>query len=275
MRKLLVMNRRKSLINITLATAAAFGVIAGCGGREDNATSSSPGGGAAQETLTMGTSPDYPPYEFKDTASGSSEVQGFDVDIANYVAKELGFKLEIKESDFNGLIPSLQANRVDFVMAGMTPTEERKKNVDFSEIYYEAKNTIVAKKGTNFTKLEDLAGKKVGVQLGSTQEKTLKDAAKGIQGITPVARNRIPELIQEIKANRIEAAVVEDTVAKGYVANNPDLVFNTIPSNPEEAGSAIAFPKGSERVEDFNRVLKEMKENGEMEKLVQKWFEKK
>ena len=77
-------------------------------------------------------------------------------------------------TDFNGIIPALQSGRADFAMAGMTPTAERKKNVAFSDIYYEAKNTIVAQQGSNLTKPEDLAGKNVGVQLGSTQEEAAK-----------------------------------------------------------------------------------------------------
>lgn len=271
---MLLSKKFKWLFTFSLVAVLVMNVTTACNNATSSNQAAQPAGNTEQKTLTMGTSPDYPPYEYKDTASGSSEVIGFDVDIAKHITKELGYNLEIKESDFNGLIPSLQANRVDFVMAGMTPTEERKKNVDFSEIYYEAKNTIVTQKGKNYTKLEDLAGRKVGVQLGSTQEKTLKDAAEKIQGITPVTRNRIPELIQEIKAGRIEAAIIEDTVAKGYTQNNTDLVFNTIPNNPGEAGSAIAFPKGSELVDDFNREINEMKQSGELERLARKWFEK-
>ena len=271
-----VMNRRKALA-ITLTALMAMSAIAGCGQQENAATSENTATPTqnTKGTLRMATSADYPPYEFRDTASGKDEIIGFDVDIANYIAKELGYKLEVSDTDFNGLIPALQTKRVDLVMAGMTPTEERKKNVDFSDIYYEAKNTLVAKKGTNFTKLEDLAGKRVGVQLGSTQETAIKDASKTIKGINMVSLNKIGEIIEEIKSNRIEAAVIEDTVAKGYTANNADLVFNTIPSNPQEAGSAIAFPKGSEQVAGFNKVIRQMKENGELEKLAKKWFEKK
>ena len=97
----------------------------------------------------MATSADYPPYEFVDSSSGSQEIVGFDVDIAKYITEKLGAELKIDNVDFNGLIPALQSKRADFVMAGMTPTPERKQNVDFSEIYYDAKNTIVAKKGSN------------------------------------------------------------------------------------------------------------------------------
>ena len=100
----------------------------------------------AGRKLVMVTSADYPPYEFRNTATGNNKIIGFDVDIAKYITKELSYQLEIRDTDFNGIIPALQSKRADFAMAGMTPTAERKKNVDFSNIYYEAKNTIVAKK---------------------------------------------------------------------------------------------------------------------------------
>ncbi len=223
--------------------------------------------GSSTNALTMATSADYPPYEFIDSSSGKEEIIGFDVDIAKYIAEKNGKTLQINNIDFNGLIPVLQAKRADFVMAGMTPTEERKKSVDFSDNYYEAKNTIVTKKGANLKTADSLKGKKVGVQLGSIQQ----GVAEKIPGITMQPLNKINEMVQEIKAGRIEAAIIEDTVAKGYVAANPDLEFNLLP-NSGEAGSAIAFPKGSPLPAQFNPVLKEMKSNGKLEELVKKWF---
>jgi polar amino acid transport system substrate-binding protein len=219
--------------------------------------------------LIMVTSADYPPYEFRKTGAGG-EIVGFDVDIAKYITRELGYELEIRDTDFSGIIPALQSGRADFAMAGMTPTPERRQNVDFSDIYYEAKNTIVAKKGSNLTEITNLSGKRVGVQLGSTQEKFAKE---NIKGAKIASLNRTGDLIQEIKANRIDAAIIEDTIARGFIANNPDLEFNAIPSSPEEAGSAIAFPKGSPLVQPFNSILQRMKQTGEIEALVKKWFE--
>jgi arginine/lysine/histidine transporter system substrate-binding protein len=224
-----------------------------------------------KDKLTMITSPDYPPYEFYDTKGSDRQIVGFDIDIANTLAQRLGFKLQIMESDFNGLIPALQANRADFVMAGMTPTPERQKNVDFSIIYYEAKDTIVAPKTSNIKQPQDLQGKTVGVQLGTIQEQNAKKIAAKFSGIQLKQLNRVPEAIQEIKSGRIDAAIVEDTVARGFAQANPELEFNVIPSE-EGSGSAIAFPKGSPLVVPFNKVLQEMRDNGELEKLATKWF---
>lgn len=219
----------------------------------------------------MVTSPDYPPYEFYDTSSGSKEIVGFDVDIAKYIAKELGFELKINETNFDGLIPAIQAKKADFVMAGMTPTPERTKSVDFSILYYDAKDTILSLKGKNLTKAEQLSGLKVGVQLGSIQEGNLKEILKKVKNIQIVSLNKIPEIIQEVKSKRLDAAIIEDTVATGFKASNPDVEFNVLPSEGA-SGAAVAFPKGSANVEDFNKVLKKMKESGEIDKLATKWF---
>jgi His/Glu/Gln/Arg/opine family amino acid ABC transporter permease subunit len=254
---MLKMKRWKKLKSLmVVAIAVAFSLIAIASYSQ-----------TANKTLTMATSPDYPPYEFKDTAVSGNEIIGFDVDIAKYITKELGYQFQIIGMDFNGLIPALQAGRADFVMAGMTPTPERKKNVDFSDLYYEAQNTIVANKGSKLTKPEDLAGKKVGVQLGSIQQ----EAVKKMAGVEVVSLNKIADIIQEVKSNRLTAGIIEDTVAKGYAESNPDLEFNVIP-NTEESGSAIAFPKGSRLVPEFNRVLQQMKDNGKLKELATQWF---
>lgn len=220
----------------------------------------------------MLTSPDYPPYEFYDTSTMDGEIIGFDVDIARYITQALGYDLEIRESDFNGLVPALLTNRADFVMAGMTPTEERKKSVDFSSIYYEAKDTIVALKGSNLTKAESLNGKRVGVQLGSIQQKNAESIAEAkAKDMKLVQLNRVPDLVQEIKSKRIDAAIIENTIVGGFINNNPDLEYHVIP--PEgESGSAIAFPKGSNYVNDFNRMLEKMRASGEIKRLAEKWF---
>lgn len=256
---------------LTLLFSAVFTILATVACAPSDTTSDATGdasGDAPAETLIMATSADYPPYEFIQTESGSEEIVGFDIDIANEITSRLGYGLEITNMDFNALIPALQAGRADFVMAGMTPTEERKENVDFSDIYFEARNTIVAVAGSELTTIESLNGKVVGVQLGTIQEQ----AANEIEGIEVKPLNRINEIVQELKAGRVDAAIIEDTVAAGYIESNPDLEFNVIP-NEGEAGSAIAFPKDSPLRDEMNAVLQEMLENGEIDELARKWFE--
>lgn len=260
----------KKALSIFMFSILMMGVLTACGTASDKKETNG-SKGEEKKVLTMGTSADYPPFEYVETAK-SDEIIGFDVDLANLIAGELGYEVEIKDMDFNGLIGAIQADRVDFVMAGMTPTEERKKSVDFSDVYYTAKHMIVSAKDSNIKSVEDLEGKTVGVQLASIQEGKAEEIGETVK-IKVEKRTRIPELVQEIKAGRIDAAIIEDTVAEGYFKNDKDLSgFTLEEGNEADAGSAIAFPKDSELTEKFNKVLKEKMENGEVEKLVIKWF---
>ncbi|HBQ99732.1 MULTISPECIES: transporter substrate-binding domain-containing protein [unclassified Roseofilum] len=218
-------------------------------------------------TLVMGTSADYPPYEFKDSTGGEERIIGFDVDIAQSLAKSLNFELKIEDMNFDRLIPALENNEVDFVMAGMSPTPERQAKVEFTDLYYQASSIILMPRGANINFKEDVKDKRVGVQGGSIQA----DAAQKITGIDLVEFNKIGEIIQEVKAKTLDAAVIESTVAERYASANPDLDF-TQPFDTESSGSAIALPKGSAYTESFNQVLTEMKETGKIKELIQKWF---
>jgi ABC-type amino acid transport substrate-binding protein len=262
----------KKIIYILTTLLLILSVITGCGSatEQQQETKNESKGAEGQEkgTLIMATSADYPPFEYHELVNGQDEIVGFDVDLAKAIAEKLGYELEIKDQSFDGLIPALQAERVDFVIAGMQATEERKKSVDFSDTYYKGDQAIVYKKETNITGPADLHGKKVAAQLGTTSE----EAAKTIEGIELVPLNKLNEIVMEVKNERVYAAVFSETVAKAYIAQNPDLTYVAL-ATEQEAGNAIAFPKGSPLVTDFNQVLQEMKENGELDTLIQKWFQ--
>jgi arginine/lysine/histidine transporter system substrate-binding protein len=253
----------KKVMSLFLIMILAVGVLAACGETKD-------ANAGDKKVLVMATSADYAPFEYIESDK-SDEIIGFDVDLAKAITGKLGYEMEIKDMDFGGLIQSLKSGQADFVLAGMTPTEKRKQNVDFSDIYYTAQHMVISKKENGIETVEDLKGKTVGVQLGSIQEGKADEINETV-AITVENRNRIPELIQELKAGRFDAIIIEDTVAKGYLDKEADLTSFTISDDPEEAGSAIAFPKDSELTEKFNNELKKMKENGELQELIVKWF---
>lgn len=259
----------KKVISYFVVSILLMGLLAACGTSEDKSTGGSKSNDTKKKTLIMGTSGDYAPFEYIDTAKGDNII-GIDIDIAKAVTEKLGYEFEVRDMDFGGLIQALQSGQVDFVLAAMSATEDRKKSVDFSEVYYTSKHMIVSKKDSGITKVEDLKGKKIGAQLGSIQEEKANELAETVE-MTVENRNRIPELIQEIKAGRFDAAIIEDTVAKGYLDNNADLEGFTV--EDADGGYAIALPKNSELTEEFNKVLKEMIDNGEVDAIIKKYFE--
>ena len=256
----------KKIISILLMSILLMGVLAACGTTEKGTSDNK-----EAKVLKMGTSADYAPFEYIDTAKGE-EPTGIDIELAKIITEKLGYKLKIQDMDFGGLISSLQNGQVDFVASAMSATEERKKSVDFSDIYYTSKHIIVSKKGSGIQSVDDLKGKTVGTQLGSIQETKAKELAKTID-LKVDSRNRIPELIQEIMAGRMDAAIIEDTVAKGYLAENPDVEGFTI--EDADGGYALAFPKGSELTKEFNKELKALSDSGELDKIIKKYFDTK
>lgn len=218
--------------------------------------------------IVIGTSAAYPPYEFHKEINGKDEIIGFDIEIAKVIADELGVELEIKDMDFGGLLGALMSNKIDIVIAGMNPTEERKKNVDFSKVYYIAKQSVVINK-ENFDKIkttEDLKGKTIAVQKGSTQEGMAKDIAeeKDIKAL-----GKISNLIMELLNNKVDAVIVEEPVAKSYIQKNPSLCLSTVELQTGDSGSAIAINKGNDDlVKLINSVLDKLIEENKIEKFV-------
>ncbi|MGM0853005.1 MAG: transporter substrate-binding domain-containing protein [Bacillota bacterium] len=257
------MKKLLSLIFVLIVSTT----LAACGAGEESEHTAS----GESKKLIMGTSADYKPFEYVDTAN-SDEIIGYDIDLANMLAEELGYEIEIKDMEFSGLISALKTGQVDFVLSAMTPTPDRQKNVDFSDVYYTAKDMIISTKESGIQSEKDLDGKTVGVQLGSIQQDAAEELSTSIQ-LKVETRNRIPELIQDLQNGRFDAIIIENTVANGYLDKNEELQGNAMDVNEEEAGSAVAFPKDSELTSEFNDALKKLEENGDLDKLAKKWFD--
>ncbi|WP_026486324.1 basic amino acid ABC transporter substrate-binding protein [Caldanaerobius polysaccharolyticus] len=222
--------------------------------------------------LVMGTSADFPPYESHQLVNGEDKIVGFDVDIAQAIADGLGVKLRIEDMKFDGLIAALQSGKIDMIVAGMTPTPERAKSVDFSDLYYNGKQVLVVKKDNKTIKsASDLKGKKLDAQLGTTSEK----AARGIKGATVIPIDKVSTEVMEVKTGKVDGMVVEQTVAVAYLKENPDLKIVEIPELKSEEGAAIAVKKGDKALlDEINKILKQLKNSGEYDKLIDKWFRK-
>ncbi|MEH7119116.1 transporter substrate-binding domain-containing protein [Neobacillus vireti] len=237
-------------------------VMAACG-QKDGA---SEGKNTEKKVLTMATSADFAPFESRDP---SGKVQGFDIDLANAIADELGYKLEIKDMKFDGLIGALQAKRVDMVLAGMSATEKRKKNVDFSTAYNHSGEMFLTKKGSTIKTIDDLKGKTVAVQLGTIQEEGAKTLQKKID-FTLKPLDNSTTLIQELVTDRVQVAYLDKSVATGYMKEQGLVGFDDPTSS--SPGMAVAFPKGSKLVGDVNKALEKLEKNGKLQELKDKWL---
>lgn len=266
----------KKLTAVAAVATIAISII-GCGAT--NTSSSSSSSGSASESalekiekdgkLVVGTSADYPPYEFHATVDGNDKIVGFDMDIAQEVADDLGVKLEIKDMDFDGLLVALQANKVDMVFAGMTPTEERKENADFSDIYYEATHRFILRSGeeASVKSFDDLKGKKIGVQKGSIQEGIAKDNFDE-SNIKSLAK--VTDLMLDLKNNKVDAILVEEGVAELYCEKNEGIAAaDNFVVKDDNGGAAIAFSKGqSELQTEVNKTLKKLKDEDKISQYV-------
>lgn len=221
-------------------------------------------------TLVLGTSADYAPYEFHKKVNGEDKIVGFDIMIAEEIAKDLGVKLEIKDMKFDGLLGALKSNKVDMVLAGMNPTPPRAKEVDFSKVYYTAKQAIMVRTEDKdkYKSLANLKGKTVGVQMASLQEELAKDQIEGAQ---IKSLGKITDLALELKGKKIDALVVELPVAQSYEDKNKDLAVSSMQFSKEtsEKGSAVAFKKGNaEFVDAINKTLSRLMSEDKISEFV-------
>lgn len=220
--------------------------------------------------LIMITSGDNPPYEFLDIQSGESRLIGFDMDLVDQLSERMNVSIKKINADFSAIIPSLLSGRADFAAAGLTITEERKKNVDFSVPYLIARVAVVYKKETEPLSSKNLSGKRIGVQLGAVHE----DVVKKIVGQNPpaviVSYNQLAELVQELKSGRLDGVVMDYMPARYFSKENPNLVYQYLEGGDVEY--SLAFPKGSPWVEKFNKVIEEFIQDPSYETLRKKWF---
>ena len=221
--------------------------------------------------VVVGMSADYAPYEFHYIdENGKDVIGGFDVDIANEIANELGVELVIQEMDFDALVAALPAGKVDLVISGMNPTEERAKVVDFSEVYYNSQHGILvrAEDVDKYKTFADLEGAKVGAQLGSTQEQIAKNE---IPNADLQLLANVNNLILELKSGKVDAIVMEKPVAKMAVKTNPELAVGQPTYEEESGGNAVGIAKGNEKLlAKVNEVIKELNETGKMDEYIVK-----
>ncbi len=269
--------RRKGILAtliLTLALTLVVGLLAaGCGETKEEKKEEEKKEEITVTTiqkgkLLMGSDTTYPPFESIGT---DGKPEGFDVDIAQELAKRLGLELEIISTAWDGIIPGLKADKYDIIMSAMTITEERLQEIDFSDPYIDSNQSIAVKKGNTEIKGEaDLAGKVVGVQVDTTGQFT----AEEIPGIKEIRKyDTILLAFQELELGRIDA-ILNDYPVNAYLSKmrGQTEVVATIKTD-EKYG--IGIRKGNDQLKEaIDKALADMKADGTYDEIFEKWFGK-
>lgn len=214
-------------------------------------------------TLVMATNAEFPPYEFHD----GGEIVGIDVEIARAIATEMGMDFEIEDIAFDSIIPEVTSGKADFGAAGMTVTEDRKQSVDFSDPYATATQVVIVKDGSDIASVDDLTGKTIGVQLGTTGDIYVGD----VEDATVERYNKGFEAVQALTQDKVDAVVIDGEPAKVFVEQNEGLKILDEAFTTEEY--AICVKKGNtELLEGINAAIAKLKESGELQEIVDKYI---
>lgn len=236
---------KKKLICMAVVTAMVVSMLAGCGKKES-------------DTLIVGTEAGFAPYEYME----GDKVVGVDMDIAQAIADAMGKKLEIKNMDFDGALLAVQNGTVDFVAAGVSVNDERKKVMDFSIDYVDSTEVVVVNKATPAVSAvsdDDLTDKVVGVQQGNIADFYVSGlAAKEVKRYTKFA-----QAAEDLKNGKIDCIVMDQFPAEELVAANPELAI--LDGALFQDKYAIAVKKDNkELLDEINKVIQDLKDNGKI-----------
>ena len=269
---------RRSFMAAAAVSVAALAMTA-CGGSASSAASSVASSAASSEAassaaaelttveagkLTMATNATFPPYEM---TTDSGEIEGIDVDTAKAIAEKLGLELQIDDMDFDAALLSVQQGKADIVMAGVTVTDERKAVMDFSDSYATGIQSIIVPNDSDIASPDDLAGKKIGTQRGTTGYIYCSDDF-GDENV--VAYDDGLTAVQALNNGQVDAVVIDNAPAQEFVAANPGL--KVLDTSYAEEDYAIGMAKGSALEDAVNKALEELKADGTLQAIVDKYI---
>ena len=253
-----------AVMTLSMAACTKDAGSAGSAGTEGGSNESS----GEKDTLVLGTSADFAPYEYHKMIDGKDTILGFDVALARQIAEDMGKELVIKDMEFGNLITELNNGTVDLLAAGLSPTEERKQQVDFSEPYYFGEQSIIIREedADKYKSADEFEGASIAAQVNSIQEGIVKEQ---FPKANLVSLPKLPDEIMSLTTGKVDGVVVEVAVAEGFIAQNPGLMIADIEVPYDATGSCIAVKKGNtELLEQINKTIAEVKENGKMDEFI-------
>ena len=217
-----------------------------------------------EEVLLVGTSADNPPFEYL----SSGEIVGLDVDIINAVAKYLGKKITIKDLEFYSLLGALNTGNLDLAIAAMGPTKARAKMMDFSIPYSNSTIVLLYRKQDSFISKESLRDKLIGVSSATIWVSIADSLSKHYGSKTKVLSNNLI-LVKELQQGLIDAVILEKPQAVNFI--NIDENLTSLDLKEDSGSYAIAMPKGSKLLNDVNKAIRHLQDNGTITRLEKKW----
>ena len=217
----------------------------------------------AGKTVKVGCSATFVPFEsIEMAADGSKNYVGMNIDIVKAIVEKNGGSVEFVDMPFKSLMAAIQAGQIDFCSGGMAPTEEREKTLDFSEIFFYPRNAIVYRAEDDYPDLDSLQGKTVAYVFGTNYQQV----AESIPDVNAVGIQGSPACIEEVKSKRADACIIDGAGASEFLKNNDTLKMSLLDKTDD--CFAIGFPKESPYYETFNKTLKEMMDDGELNKII-------
>ena len=271
---------RRSFLAAAGLTAAALALTA-CGGSASSTASSTASSAASSEAastsaaaelttveagkLTMATNAAFPPYEM---TTDAGEFEGIDIETAQAIADKLGLELQIDDMDFDAALLSVQQGKADIVMAGVTVTDERQNVMDFTDSYATGIQSIIVKEDSDIASVDDLAGKKIGTQRGTTGYLYCSDDF-GDENV--VAYDNGLTAVQMLNNGQVDCVVIDNAPAKEFIAANPGLKL--LDTAYVEESYAIGVGRGNTELKDaINTALEELKADGTLQAIVDKYI---
>lgn len=251
----------KKIITVSLIMIMALAAMTGCGGeqaKEDEMT-----------TLVLGTSADYAPFEFMyPDENGDMQYGGIDIYVSQYIADYMGLELQVENMSFNNLLTSLGKGQFDMVLADIEATDERKEAADFSDPYLTElapQFLVKAENADQFKSYSDFEGKTIGAQTATTKYNIISE----IPDVSPVALQNVLDLIKEVSYGKVDAILVDGSVAQQYQASNDDLVALSFDELGTSADVCVAVAKGDPKglLPKINEAIAKMNEENKIEEF--------
>ena len=259
------MKNIKKVIAMALVLVMAF-AFAACGSKNDDSNQADEGIKTVKEgTLTMVTNAEFPPYEFYE----GKKIVGIDAEVAQLIADKLGLKLEIVDVAFDAIVPGVQQGKYDMGMAGMTVNEDRIKKVNFSSSYAKGVQSVIVTEDSDIKTLDDIKGKTVGVQQGTTGDIYATDDF-GDASVKRLENGAVA--VQALKSDKVDCVIIDNEPAKAYVKANTGLKLLETPYANEDY--AICFSKENKALQQaVNDALVELTADGSLKKIVDKYIQ--